>query len=263
MPEGDVLARLARLLDRSLGQDELVRSELRWPGAAGVSFVGRVHLGTVSHGKHLLTRFDDGRTLHTHLRMDGVWRARRTRTPPEALRHPTVRAVLATPQWTCVGDQLGMLTVLRTTEEKRLLAHLGPNLMAQGAELEAALDLAAATIARQRGRSVGEVLLDQSVAAGIGTIYLAETLWRHRISPWRPVEQVTDPRAVYATAAALMRRSADAPVLTATGSRERTTYVHGRDQLACVRCGTPIAVAPIGPPGRQRPAFHCPTCQPD
>lgn len=263
MPEGDVLARLARLLDRSLRHDVLLRSELRWPGAAGADFTGRVHLGSVSHGKHLLTRFDDGRTLHTHMRMDGRWRARPTRTPAEALRRPTVRAVLATERWTCVAEELGMLTVLRTVDEKRLLAHLGPNLMAQGGELEVALDHAAANLARQRGRSIGEVLLDQSVAAGIGTIYLAETLWRHRISPWRPVEQVPDPRAVYATAAALMRRSADAGVLTATGSRERTTHVHGRDQLACDRCGQPLAVAPIGPPGKQRPAFHCPTCQPE
>ena len=129
MPEGDVLARLARLLDRSLGKEELVRCELRWPGAAGASFVGRVSLGSVSYGKHLLTRFDDGRTLHTHMRMDGVWRARRTRTPAEPLRRPTVRAVLSTAQWTCVGEQLGMLTVLRTTDERRLLARLGPNLM--------------------------------------------------------------------------------------------------------------------------------------
>lgn len=263
MPEGDVLARLARLLNRSLGRDQLVRSELRWPSAAGVSFVGRVHLGSISYGKHLLTRFDDGRTLHTHMRMDGVWRARRTRNPPEGLRRPVVRAVLATEQWTCVGEQIGMLTVLLTAEEDRLLAHLGPNLMGEGEELESALDLAAANLRRQRGRPVGEVLLDQTVAAGIGTIYLAETLWRHRISPWRRVEQVPDPRAVYATAAALMRRSADAPTLTATGSSDRTTYVHGRDQLACARCGQPIAVAPIGPPGKKRPAFHCPACQPD
>ena len=259
MPEGDVLARLARLLDRSLGQEALVRYELRWPGAAGVDLTGRVHLGSVSYGKHLLTRFDDGRTLHTHMRMDGVWRARRTRTPPEALRRPIVRAVLATEVWTCVGEALGMLTVLRTRDEQRLLARLGPNLMAEGNALDTALDQAAANFARQ----VGEVLLDQTVAAGIGTIYLAETLWRHRISPWRPAEQVSDARAVYATAAALMRRSADAYTLTATGSREQSTYVHGRDGLACPRCGAPIAVAPIGAPGMERPAFHCPACQPD
>lgn len=263
MPEGDVLARLARLLTRSLGADVLIRCELRWPEAAGADFTGRRSIGTVSYGKHLLTRFEDGRTLHTHMRMDGVWRARTTRKPPEALRHPIVRAVLATEQRTCVGEQLGMLTVLRTRDEPRLLSHLGPNLMAEGEALDAALDLAAVNFARQRGHTVGEVLLDQSVAAGVGTIYLAETLWRHRISPWRPVEQVPDARAVYATAAALMRRSADAYTLTATGSRERTTHVHGRDGLACARCGQPIAVAPIGAPGMERPAFHCPVCQPD
>lgn len=263
MPEGDVLARLARLLTRTLGEDELIRSELRWPDAAGADFTGRRSTGTVSYGKHLLTRFDDGRTLHTHMRMDGVWRARRTRTPPEPLRQPRVRAVLATEQWTCVGADLGMLTVLRTGDEKRLLAHLGPNLMAEGDALDAALDLAARNFARQRGRAVGEVLLDQSVAAGIGTIYLAETLWRHRISPWRPADGVEDPRTVYATAAALMRRSADAYTLTATGSREQTTHVHGREGLACARCGQPIAIAQIGAPGMERPAFHCPVCQPE
>ncbi|WP_147916546.1 DNA-formamidopyrimidine glycosylase family protein [Ruania zhangjianzhongii] len=262
MPEGDVLARLARLLTRSLADQVLVRSDLRWPEAAGADFTGRRSTGTVSYGKHLLTRFDDGRTLHTHMRMDGVWRARTTRTPPEPLRQPRVRAVLATQQWTCVGEQLGMLTVLRTRDEARLLSHLGPNLMAQGEALDAALDLAAANFTRSRGRPAGEVLLDQSVAAGIGTIYLAETLWRHQISPWRMVELVPDARALYATAAALMRRSADAPTLTATGSREQSTHVHGREGLACARCGTPIAMASIGPSAMERPAFHCPACQP-
>src|SRR5699024_12532737 len=115
------------------------------------------------------------------MRMDGVWRARRTRTPPEPLRWPIVRAVLATAQWTCVGEQLGMLTVLRTTDERRLLARLGPDLMAKGEELEAALDLAAANLRRQRGRAVGEVLLDQAVAAGIGTSYPAANPSRPRI----------------------------------------------------------------------------------
>lgn len=263
MPEGDVLARLARLLTRSLGDQQLVRSDLRWPGAAGADFTGQRSTGTVSYGKHLLTRFEDGRTLHTHMRMDGVWRARISRTPPEPLRQPMVRAVLATEQWTCVGEHLGMLTVLRTRDEPRLLGHLGPNLMTEGDALVAALDLAAENFAGQRERPVGEVLLDQSVAAGIGTIYLAETLWRHQISPWRAVELVPDARGLYATAAALMRRSADAATLTATGSRERTTHVHGREGLACARCGRPIAVAPIGRPAMERPAFHCPACQPD
>ena len=263
MPEGDVLARLARLLTRSLGDQQLVRSDLRWPGAAGADFTGQRSTGTVSYGKHLLTRFEDGRTLHTHMRMDGVWRARITRTPPEPLRQPMVRAVLATEQWTCVGEHLGMLTVLRTRDEPRLLGRLGPNLMTEGDALVAALDLAAENFAGQRERPVGEVLLDQSVAAGIGTIYLAETLWRHQISPWRAVELVPDARGLYATAAALMRRSADAATLTATGSRERTTHVHGREGLACARCGRPIAVAPIGRPAMERPAFHCPACQPD
>ena len=36
-----------------------------------------------AHGKHLLIRFDDGRTLHAHLRMDGSFRGRPAATEPE------------------------------------------------------------------------------------------------------------------------------------------------------------------------------------
>jgi len=52
-----------------------MRSELRWPSVAGLTFEGRTVVGTHAYGKHLFTRFDDERTLHTHLRMEGVWYA--------------------------------------------------------------------------------------------------------------------------------------------------------------------------------------------
>ncbi|UFU04192.1 Fpg/Nei family DNA glycosylase [Ruania suaedae] len=259
MPEGDVLRRVARRLTAALADLPLMRSELRWPGASGIDLVGRTSLGTVSYGKHLLTRFDDGRTVHSHLRMDGRWLVHRTRMPPQPFGRPLVRAVLATERWTCVGDELGMLEVVRTRDERRLLGHLGPDLMADDPDLARAAE----NLRGQGGRAVGAVLLDQSVAAGIGTIYLAETLWRHRISPWRPASGVEDPESVYGTAAALMRQSADAPTLTATGHRERPTPVHGRAGLLCHRCGSMIAVAPVGDPPYERPAFHCPACQPD
>ncbi|QOR72111.1 Fpg/Nei family DNA glycosylase [Ruania alkalisoli] len=257
MPEGDVLLRVARRLTAALADLPLVRVELRWPGVSDAELTGRTSLGTACYGKHLLTRLDDGHTLHTHLRMEGRWRIRHTTTPPERLGRPLVRAVLATQRWTCVGEELGMMDVLRTRDEPTLLGHLGPNLMAE----EPDVSRAAANLRTQGGRSIGAVLLDQRVAAGIGTIYLAETLWRHRISPWRPSNEVEDPESVFTTAAALMRRSADAPTLTATGLRERPTFVHDRAGLACPRCGGVIAVASVGEPPFDRPAYHCPACQ--
>src|SRR5699024_9725017 len=154
----------------------------------------------VSYGKHLLLRLADARTLHTHLRMDGAWHVRRTTAPPQRLPDPAIRAVLAHRDWTCIGTLLGMLDLVPTPAEAALLGHLGPDL------LDPAVDFAAvARRARDQGeRPIGEVLLDQRVAAGIGTIYLAESLWVRRISPWRPTSRVTDLERLYATAAALM-----------------------------------------------------------
>ena len=259
MPEGDVLLRVARRLTQALAGGALVRSELRWGTHGGVDLTGSQVVETVSYGKHLLTRIDSGHTLRTHLRMDGTWQIRRTRTPQEGLRGPRIRAVLATAKWTCIGHELGMLDLVRTADEHRLIGHLGPDLMAD----EPDLDRAVANLLGQGERPIGEVLLDQRVAAGIGTIYLAETLWAHRISPWRSGAQVEDPCAVFATAARLMRRSADALELTATGelAPDRRTHVHARDGRDCRRCGASIAVAPIGTAPTDRPGYYCPGCQ--
>src|SRR5690606_41690050 len=65
--------------------------------------------GHGTYGKHLLTRLEDGRTLHTHLRMEGRWRLIRTADISSgrnrADRSPYVRAILGTDRWTALGDR--------------------------------------------------------------------------------------------------------------------------------------------------------------
>ncbi|GEL94295.1 Fpg/Nei family DNA glycosylase [Cellulomonas composti] len=249
MPEGDVLRRTASRLDQALAGRRLVRAELRWPSAGGVALVGRTVLGTRAYGKHLLTRFDDGRTLHTHLRMDGQWRLARTGSPAAAARSPQVRAVLADERWTAVGDLLGMLDVVATREEHGLIAHLGPDVLADELDL---------TEIGRRWEAAGstpaaEVLLDQRVAAGIGTIYTAESCFALRLWPWTPADEVSDPAGLYRAARALMQRAVESGLPPGR--------VHGRLRRPCPRCGTPVAVAPARRPPMERPVFYCPTCQ--
>jgi len=249
MPEGDVLRRTATRFDEAFAGRRLVRAELRWPTAADVDLVGRTVLGTRSYGKHLLTRLDDGRTLRTHLRMDGRWFLARTASSEASGRGPHVRAVLADERWTAVGDLLGMLDVVATRDEARLLAHLGPDLLADELDLDGILQRWRAT----SGTPTAEVLLDQSVAAGIGTIYCAETLFALRLWPWTPADEITEPARLYTTARRLMHR--------AVVSGRAPGHVHGRLRRPCVRCGTPIAVAPARRPPMERPVFYCPRCQ--
>ena len=94
MPEGDSVHKLARRLDRSLLGRTVARSDLRVPRLATRDLAGREVLEHATHGKHLLTRFSGGVTLHSHLLMDGEWSVTRPgRRLPQRLQ-PDVRVVL-------------------------------------------------------------------------------------------------------------------------------------------------------------------------
>src|SRR5688572_10678081 len=77
MPEGDTIKYAARrisavLLYRDIESIETPHprhSKDRWPER----LAGRRLRAVDTHGKHLLLRFDGGLTLHSHLRMTGMW----------------------------------------------------------------------------------------------------------------------------------------------------------------------------------------------
>ncbi|MBU4334934.1 MAG: Fpg/Nei family DNA glycosylase [Actinobacteria bacterium] len=251
MPEGDVLRRTAALLDAALAGRRLVRAELRWPTMPTADLTGCTVLHTRPYGKHLLTRFDDGRTLHSHLRMDGVWRVVPTGSPRAAARSPRVRALLADEHSTALGIQLGMLDLVLTRQEHRLVAHLGPDILDDSFETGGLAEAQERWRARRRA-PVCDVLLDQRVVAGIGTIYLAESLFAERVHPWTPADEV-DAARVLRTARTLMHRS----VLRGPGPSK----AHGREGLPCPRCGATIQRGTARRPPEERPVFWCPVCQ--
>ncbi len=268
MPEGDVLRRAAAHLDRALAGHRLVRADLRWPTAATVDLRGRTVLGTRPYGKHLLTRFDDGRTLHTHLRMDGTWRVVPSSDRRAAARSPQVRAVLAVAGWTAVGFQLGMLDVVPTSGERALLGHLGPDVLdgdfdetpgvpwAGPPVLDLptpGIDEAVRRWHAQGARPVGEVLLDQRVVAGLGTIFMAESLFARGWWPWARADAVDDAHEVLRAGRALLRAS------VATGRPDAAVY--GREGRTCLRCGARVARDEIGQAPTQRQVYWCPGCQ--
>jgi len=279
VPEGDTVLRTARRLDQALSGRPLVRAELRWPTLGDVDLAGRTVLETRSYGKQILTRLaaDTGTgpgvriptasaeplTLRSHLRMEGRWEI----TRPGPARWPraggvTVRAVLGTDAWTAVGTWLGLLDLIPTRDEHTLLGHLGPDILAPDPD-GAALARAAQRIAARPDRTVGAALLDQTGVAGIGTMYMAETLFLQQLSPWTPVAEVELP-AILARARRLLEHGASSATPSTTGSSRRgeQNYVHARSGRPCRRCGTMIRVAPVGVAPRERPAFWCPVCQP-
>ncbi|PZS27570.1 MAG: DNA glycosylase, partial [Pseudonocardiales bacterium] len=70
MPEGDTVYLTAKRLHEALAGERVLASDFRLPQLATADVSGRSVLEVVPRGKHLLMRFDDGQTLHSHLRMD-------------------------------------------------------------------------------------------------------------------------------------------------------------------------------------------------
>lgn len=258
----------AERLGAALAGKPLVRADLRWPTVAGADLVGRTVRESVAYGKHLLLRFDDGRTLHAHLRMEGYWQVQRTGSREAAGRSPAVRAVLATDAWTCLGWHLGMLDLLRTRDERSLLGHLGPDVLASDFVDGPGAAEGARRLAVDPDRTLCAALLDQRTVAGLGTIWMAESLFAERLWPWSPVGALDDDRrrALLSTASRLVSHSVT--VARRSGMRAVERRVHGRHHRPCVRCGTPIALgSTTGPDSRpdqgamERVVYWCPTCQ--
>lgn len=255
MPEGDVLRRTSARMAAALVGAPLVRAELRWGDLGAVDLVGREVIEVVSYGKHLLVRLEGGRTLRSHLRMEGSWFLARTGTPDARGRGTHVRAVLGNERWTALGLRLGMLDLVATRDEHLLLGHLGPDLLDPGALLDAGSRSRVLDAWRRAGRTpVAEVLLDQGVVAGIGTIWCAESLHTTGTWPWTPADAIAHPLELLAVAQRLMVES--------VGSPRDTRRVHGRDGQPCPVCREPLRVGSARRPPVERPVYFCPRCQP-
>jgi endonuclease VIII len=257
MPEGDVVWRTARQLDEALTGRVLTRTDFRVPRYATTDLAGRTVTGTVSRGKHLLTRVDNGVTVHTHLRMEGSWRIRPAGGYPP--RDHRIRLVLGNDERQALGYLLGIVEVVPTSSEERVVGHLGPDLL--GADWDAAE--AVRRLQADPGRPVGEALLDQRNLAGLGTWFAAEVLFLRGIDPWRPVGDVEDPHALVDLGHRLLDENKARTGHASTGDtrRGRESWVYGRAGRPCRRCGTIIRRGEQGPAGQERLRFWCPDCQ--
>ncbi|MFN2450965.1 MAG: Fpg/Nei family DNA glycosylase [Candidatus Dormibacteria bacterium] len=242
MPKGDTIWRTAAALrPRLVGRRVL---------AARPAGIGRLAQRTVTaveaRGKHLLIRFEGGWTLHSHMRMSGSWHLYQ---PGERWQRPErqARAVLECADVVAVCFNAPVVDVVR--DDTTAVAHLGPDILADPFDLDEVVRRAALADAP----TVGELLLDQRVCAGIGNIYRCDSLWVLRLNPWSAPGEIAEDelRRCYATARDLMRHA-----LGAAGQRP---LVHGRSGRPCPRCGRPVAMRAQG--HQARLVYWCRHCQ--
>jgi endonuclease-8 len=260
MPEGDTVWNTARVVERALVGDVLVKSDFRVPQLATTDLAGFTVRSSGSRGKHLLLRVERGEqrlTLHSHLRMDGAWRTYRPGERWTGRPAHLIRVVLRTARSVAVGYHLHEVAVIPTASEEAYLSYLGPDLL--GADWDPTE--AANRIAAKPDVSIGEALLDQRNLAGVGNLYKAETLFLSGLWPWTPVREVPDLEKTVRLAQKLVASNKGRWTQTTTGSLRRgeTSYVYGRRAQPCRRCGAAIRKAEQG----ERVTYWCPRCQPE
>lgn len=120
-------------------------------------------------------------------------------------------------------------------------------------------------VLRGRSRQLKPLLLDQSIVAGLGNIYVDETLFAAGLHPLTPSDRVT-PKQVGGLRNSIRRILRKAIRHNGTsfdwiypdGGMERHLKVYGRTGEPCPTCGTPIELLRVA----QRGTHVCPRCQP-
>ncbi len=250
MPEGDVLFRTAATLQKWLAGREVTDAT-----TAAKPMVGRTVERVEANGKHLLVRFDSGHVLHTHMRMTGSWHVYRA---GERWQRPANQAKVSV---TC-GERVAVcfnapiVELLAPGGERShaSLSGLGPDILVTPLDLD---EIRRRARQRPPATPLGELLLDQRVAAGIGNIWRCEALFLEGRNPWTPVSALTDEElvALMSTASRIMTES------LGPGAGRPARWVYRGAGRPCRRCRTTIKSRGQGE--QSRIAYWCPACQPD
>ncbi len=254
VPEGEAIHRAASALRTAFCGARMTRFEapvLEGPAPQAGRMVERVD----TRGRHLEIGFDDGLVLHTHLKLSGAWHVYRVGEPWRR-PHSAMRAVVGVDGWLAVCFNASSVETYREAGRSRhpAMGRLGPDLARHDADLRQVVDL---LLSCPNGDvPLADVLLDQRIMSGVGTVFRSEVLWANELSPFAPVRSLTQHDAIRLvnSAAHLIRSS-----LASTDRRSDSLAVYGRNGQRCGRCGETIDMRQVA---RSGPVlFWCPGCQ--
>jgi endonuclease-8 len=271
VPEGHTLHRLATAVREHFAGAPVAVSSPQGRFADSAALLdGSVLVDAQAHGKHLFVEFAEERLVHVHLGLYGKLDIH-TGPAPEAVGQVRMRLVRDAPP-SAYGDLRGATACDLVTAAQRdvIEARLGPDPLREDADWTRAWDRVASSRA-----PIGGLLMDQTVLAGVGNVYRAEVLFRHRLHPLRPGRSLRRSRfeRLWDDLVDLMRdgvRRGRIDTVHADQSHEVMAwahdvdthggdrYVYRRQGEACYVCGSTIRTDVLS--GRN--LFWCPRCQP-
>lgn len=233
---------------------------------------GTVLVDADSAGKHLFVEFAGERIVHIHLGLIGKLGIV-AGPPPEPVGQVRLRIVAGEDgRGPAYADLRGATRCALVTPDLRaaVVARLGPDPLRGDADPDRAWRRI-----KSSSRPIGDLLMDQEVVCGVGNVYRAEVLFRHRLHPLRPGRTLlrrqfdalwTDLVTLMAEGVTVNRIDTVRPEHTpeAMGREPRKddhggeVYVYRRHEQPCHVCGTRIRTQVLA--GRN--LFWCPRCQP-
>ncbi len=268
MPDGHTLRRLADDLDAAFTGHRVRVSSPQGRFAADAAVLdGETLVGADSAGKHLFVEFPGDRLIHIHLGLIGKFDLHPTPVPV-----PVGQVRLRLQDEATYADLRGAIQcdLIGRDRHDHVIASLGPDPLRPDADPTRAW----ARIKRSH-RPIGDLLLDQGVVAGVGNVYRAEVLFRHRMHPLRPgtTLRVGQFQSIWDDLVALMEEGVRTGRIDTVHSQHTPeamgrpprvddhggeVYVYRRHGQACLVCGSRVRTETLA--GRN--LFWCGRCQP-
>ena len=289
LPEVETVRRglLPVMEGRTIARATVNRPDLRWPFPPGMAdrLTGARVEALRRRSKYILADLSTGETLLIHLGMSGRMLIsappRSGEGAPRATlgewhhHHPAPEkhdhVILDMDDGTRItfndARRFGAMDLMptATAESHPLLAALGPEPLGNAFN-----DVWLTQRLKGRNTPIKSALLDQHIIAGLGNIYVCETLYRARIHPARKAGRIAAPRAA---ALVPIIRDVLAEAIVAGGSSLRdyrqadgelgyfqhSFQVYGREGQPCLTPGCTATIRRIVQSGRS--SFYCPACQ--
>ena len=258
MPEGHTIHRAARDHRRALSGQNLSVISPQGKFSEGASLLDTKFCETVEAiGKHLLYRFQNNISLHIHLGLFG-----RVLKQPMPLKSPkgAVRVRLASKTHFVDINGPTICEVLDQSGVDTLFNRIGPDVLRPDANPEISFKKI-----QRSALPIGQLIMNQSIIAGIGNIYRTEILWRQAIHPEIPgkaISRHTFDRiwddAAYLLAIGVKRNAivtVDAQLFSKNRSGEKYNIF---GTVNCPKCNGDVRRFEIN----KRRAFVCDICQP-
>lgn len=220
-------------------------------------------------GKFLLFYLSDY-VLISHLRMEGKYQI--TEADPREMtpvtKHTHVIFHLKSGKELRYLDvrKFGRMSLVERGKEfeHKSLNKLGPEPIQEDFLLE---DMQA--FLKRRTKAIKGVLLDQQVVVGVGNIYADEILYRAKIHPTRPANELTEAEEIrlHESIIHILNAAVESGGTTIrtyqnafgdAGSYQNHLQMYGKEKQPCEECGTQIEKIKVAGRG----THFCPSCQP-